>query len=117
MVGLGFASECSNLVSSIQFKSGATVQVQTDRSYESDRDLVAAIENKTPAIRGSQTISKYDYADPAQPPAYGNDALGRRTSCVRTGAAFDGQNGAASEARLVRGWGHPHHPSTTAATS
>ncbi|MBI5863853.1 MAG: hypothetical protein HZB38_04980 [Planctomycetes bacterium] len=69
------------------------------------------------AISGSPTISKYDYADPAQPPAYGNDALGRRTSCVRTGAAFDGQNGAASGAHLIRGWGHPRHPSPTPATS
>jgi len=67
----------SYLLDQTQFKddSDATAAV-IDRAYESDRDLLDAVENKI----DTTTVSKYDY---------GLDDLGRRTSVVYTGSAFD----------------------------
>jgi RHS repeat-associated protein len=61
----------SNLVSSIQYPASISVT----KSYEANRDLVTAIENKY----GNTTISRYDYS---------NDDLGRRTAMGKSGTAF-----------------------------
>ena len=61
----------SDLVSSITYPNTITV----NNVYETNRNLIDYVENKY----GSTVISKYDYT---------NDAIGRRTSMVKSGTAF-----------------------------
>lgn len=89
------STQPASLVERIQFRDGATTRVEAIRTYEPSRDLLLSVENKMTAISGSPTISKY---------AYVNDALARRTSCVRTGTAFSGTDGASPD---------PHHDDWT----
>ena len=71
----------SNLLYTTEFKSDAgTVVADSTRVYESNRDLLTSVDNWE-RIDAASRVSKY---------AYVNDALGRRTSCVRTGSAFTG---------------------------
>lgn len=63
--------------------SGGDVLAWTKRVYDSDRDLLASIENAFGDLSSYTTISKY---------AYENDNRARRTSVVRTGTAFAADN-------------------------
>lgn len=56
------------------------------RSFEANRDLVTAVENRWGAT--PVTVSNY---------AYENDSLARRKHVIRTGTAFDGQSGRSPE--------------------
>ena len=69
----------SHLVDKLEFRSDSNAIAEADYSYESERPLLTAVENKW--LTGPVTISKYQYV---------SDGLGRRTSCVRTGTAFSG---------------------------
>ncbi|MGE0481618.1 MAG: hypothetical protein AB7Q17_14215, partial [Phycisphaerae bacterium] len=75
----------SDLVQYARTKTGSgTVQLQTRREYETGRNLLTYIENRWAPAGANTVVSKY---------AYVNDARSRRTSVVRTGAAFGGTGG------------------------
>ena len=64
-----------------EFKTNASTTIASAiRAFESQRDLLASIENKW----GSTTVSRH---------AYVNDDIGRRTSVVNTGSAFPSASG------------------------
>ncbi|MCG3128767.1 MAG: hypothetical protein CHACPFDD_03658 [Phycisphaerae bacterium] len=81
----GSGTTGSNLVTQVNYKSGSsTTIVQTTRAFNS-RGLIESVQNDWSGPSPTAYMaSKY---------AYQNDALARRTSCVRTGAAFDGNDG------------------------
>jgi RHS repeat-associated protein len=68
----------TDLVGTLDFKSGQNAVVRATRAYEDHRDLLSSIEN-TWVASPTPPISKYTYV---------NDALGRRTSVVTTGSVF-----------------------------
>ncbi len=73
----------SDMVGEIAFKDtgGTTTLAKTTRAFESNRDLIDAVENRWIGSGGGSgtLVSKYDYA---------NDDLGRRANVVNTGTAF-----------------------------
>jgi len=77
----------SRLVERVQYKQD-TILGESVRSFEANRDLLTAVENRWGEGGGSQIVSRY---------AYSNDSLGRRKHVIRTGSAFDGQSGRSPE--------------------
>ncbi len=70
----------TDLVDQLQFKdSSAAVKGWRDWSYETNRDVVTAVQNNWGDLSTYSTISNY---------AYGYDDLARRTYNERTGLAF-----------------------------
>jgi hypothetical protein len=71
----------AGFVDQLHFKDSAgTVKAWVDWTYETNRDLVTAVENNFGSLSSYSTLSKY---------AYGNDTRARRTHAIRTGLAFD----------------------------
>lgn len=76
-----FRQDHSELIRALSYPLSMDQSGGWTRQFESNRDLIASVENQWPgANQEPVTISKY---------AYQNDSLGRRTSVVRTGTAFD----------------------------
>lgn len=71
----------TDLVSQIDYKAGSTTIFKQVRTWATDRNLLASIENVWQP--SSATVSKYTYQA---------DKLGRRTSALRSGAAFSASN-------------------------
>ncbi|MCG3126014.1 MAG: hypothetical protein CHACPFDD_00842 [Phycisphaerae bacterium] len=65
------------------YKSGSSTTIaQTTRGFDAARGLIESVQNDWSGPSPTAYLaSKY---------AYVNDALARRTSCVRTGSAFAG---------------------------